>query len=175
MAEQNHSTNLVFLWNGKTGKSESSRCFRESKLDGSQSFSPALRFFSCLFLFSSASLNSTDHKKLSRRHEREGSPKCYHCDTDENITVEHFLLSCSKYEEIRSELLCQLQGELEAIGATGFQVWQRFSQSSPACQSQIILGERSFGALEDEAIRQFRTQYTARAWSERIVIWGFWI
>ncbi|XP_029204915.1 uncharacterized protein LOC114968854 [Acropora millepora] len=119
---------------------------------------------------SSASLNSTDHKKLSRRHEREGSPKCYYCDTDENITVEHFLLSCSKYEEIRSELLCQLQGELEAIGATGFQVWQRFSQSSPACQSQIILGERSFGALEDEAIRQFRTQYTARAWSERIVI-----
>ena len=88
----------------------------------SQSFSPALRLFSCLFLFSSASLISTDQKKLSRRHEREGSPKCYYCDTDENITVEHFLLSCSKYEEIRSELLCQLQGELEAIGATGFQV-----------------------------------------------------
>lgn len=122
MAEQKRSTNLVLLWNGKTGKSESSRRFRESKLDGSQSFSPALRFFSCLFLFSSASLNTTDHKKLRRRHEREGSPKCYYCDTDENITVEHFLLSCSKYEEIRSELLCQLQGELEAIGATGFQV-----------------------------------------------------
>ena len=36
--------------------------------------------------------------------------------------MEHFLLSCSKYEEIRSELLSQLQGELEAIGERGFQV-----------------------------------------------------
>ncbi|XP_068701847.1 uncharacterized protein [Montipora capricornis] len=119
---------------------------------------------------SSALLNSRDHKKSTRRQEREGSPKCYHCERDENITVEHFLLSCSKYEEIRSELLSQLQGELEAIGERGFQVWQRFSESSAACQSQIILGEQSFGALEDEAIRHFRTQYTARAWSERLVI-----
>lgn len=84
--------------------------------------------------------------------------------------MEHFLLSCSKYEEIRSQLLCQLQGDLQAIGERGLQVWQRFSESSPACQSQIILGAQSFGALEDEAIRHFRTQYAARAWSERIVI-----
>ena len=79
-------------------------------------------------------------------------------------------MSCSKFEEIRSELLCQLRGELEAIGERGFQVWQRFTASSPACQSQMILGEQSFGALEDEAIGHFRTEYVARAWSERIVI-----
>ncbi|KAM7450313.1 hypothetical protein ABFA07_001883 [Porites harrisoni] len=118
----------------------------------------------------SAPQNTKDYKRTIRRQEREGSPKCYYCDTDENITVEHFLLSCSKYEEIRSELLCQLRGELEAIGERGFQVWQRFSASSPSCQSQIILGAQSFGALEDEAISHFRAQYAARAWSERIVI-----
>ena len=116
--------------------------------------------------------NGKAHKRSIRRQEREGSPKCYHCDRDENITVEHFLVSCSKFEEIRSELLSQLRGELEAIGERGFQVWQRFSASSPACQSQIILGAQSFGALEDEAIDHFRTEYVARAWSERIVIWG---
>ena len=70
-------------------------------------------------------LNTNDQKKTIRRQEREGSPKCYHCDRDENITVEHFLLSCTKYEEIRSELLCQLQGELEAIGERGFQVYDK--------------------------------------------------
>lgn len=122
----------------------------------------------------SLSPNGKAHKRSIRRQEREGSPKCYHCDGDENITVEHFLVSCSKFEEIRSELLSQLRGELEAIGERGFQVWQRFTASSPACQSQIILGAQSFGALEDEAIDHFRAEYVARAWSERIVIWGRW-
>ena len=70
----------------------------------------------------SAPQNTKDYQRTIRRQEREGSPKCYYCDTDENITVEHFLLSCSKYEEIRSELLGQLRGELEAIGERGFQV-----------------------------------------------------
>ncbi|KAJ7389701.1 hypothetical protein OS493_029600 [Desmophyllum pertusum] len=119
---------------------------------------------------SSTPPNDKDNKRSIRRQEREGSPKCYHCDIDENITVEHFLVSCSKFEEIRSELLSQLRGELEAIGERGYQMWQRFTSSSPACQSQIILGAQSFGALEDEAIDHFRTEYVARAWSERIVI-----
>ncbi|PFX19239.1 uncharacterized protein LOC111338463 isoform X1 [Stylophora pistillata] len=114
--------------------------------------------------------DAKNYKGTIRRQEREGSPKCYHCDGDENITVEHFLLSCSKFEEIRSELLCQLRGELQAIGERGFQVWETFTASSPAFQSKIILGAQSFGAEEDEAINHFRTQYVARAWSERLVI-----
>ena len=114
--------------------------------------------------------DSKDQKKTVSLQEKAESPKCYHCGGQENSTLQHFLVSCSKFAEIRSELLDRLRGELEAIGERGFQVWEKFMVASPELQSQMILGTESFGALEDEAINHFRKEYAARAWSESIVI-----
>lgn len=100
----------------------------------------------------------------------EGTPKCWYCKGEEDETIDHFFLSCAKFDEIRASLLLQLKEQLEALGDEGINAWHSFERGSLVLQSQIILGMLSFGGVVDDAIDQFRNLYVAKAWNERIVI-----
>ena len=100
----------------------------------------------------------------------EGTPKCWYCKGEEDETIDHFFLSCEKFNEIRASLLLQLKEQLEALGDEGINAWHSFERGSIVLQSQIILGLLSFGGIVDDVIDQFRNQYVAKAWNERIVI-----
>lgn len=63
-----------------------------------------------------------------------------------------------------------MKDRLEALGDEGIQAWHSFERGSLSLQSQIILGVLSFGGVVDDVIVQFREQYVAKAWNERIVI-----
>ncbi|KXJ23983.1 uncharacterized protein LOC110249544 [Exaiptasia diaphana] len=100
----------------------------------------------------------------------EGTPKCWYCKGEEDETIDHFFLSCAKFNEIRASLLIQLKEQLEALGDQGMHAWLSFERGSVVLQSQIILGVLSFGGVVDDVIDKFRNQYVAKAWNERIVI-----
>ncbi|EDO49601.1 predicted protein [Nematostella vectensis] len=100
----------------------------------------------------------------------EGTPKCCYCKSEEDEDIDHFFLSCGKFHEIRESLLLQLKENLEALGDRGVQAWDAFNQGSATIRSQIVLGLFSFGSHVDEVVGQFREQFVAGAWNERIVI-----
>ncbi|XP_031549852.1 uncharacterized protein LOC116287327 [Actinia tenebrosa] len=108
--------------------------------------------------------------KADRVRGSEGTPKCWYCKSEEDETIDHFFLSCAKFDEIRYDLLQEMKTRLEALGDEGIQAWHSFNRGSLSLQSQIILGVLSFGGVVDDVIVQFREQYVAKAWNERIVI-----
>lgn len=123
-----------------------------------------------MFFFSHSQQQDLEHSQKLRFQGSEETSKCCHCQGEEDETIEHFLLSCTKYQTVREELLDQLQHNLKAIGDRGLYTWERFSEGSRATRAQIILGMLSFDTVVDEVINEFRNEYAARAWSDRIVI-----
>jgi hypothetical protein len=123
-----------------------------------------------LISYSESHCQSVPPRPKERVRGSEGTPKCWYCKGEEDETIDHFFLSCEKFNEIRNFLLLEMKASLEALGERGLHAWHLFEQGSLALQSQIILGILSFGGVVDDVIVQFRDQYVAKAWNERIVI-----